>query len=378
MVHTLSLEHSHSPVRTEADAYLRQFARECGALESLQSRLAYVRAEIGRTGTYWQSFDEIAYGARVAWRNSTRCIGRLYWRSLEVRDMRHLSTAEEVFEGCVEHLRLATNRGRIRSMITVFRPQAPGSPGIRIWNPQLIRYAGYRRPDGSILGDPGQADLTEYLHQLGWRGGERTAFDPLPLVIQMPGQRPRFFDLPRDAILEVPIRHPDYPWFETLGLKWHAIPVISNLRLEIGGVSYPAAPFNGWYMGTEIGARNFGDQQRYNMLPVIAEKLNLQVRSKESLWKDRALVELNVAVLFSFLAAGVRIVDHHTASRQFVMFEEQERKARRRISGEWEWLVPPLSGSTMEVFHRKYENRILTPNFFPQAVPWEESGLQAG
>jgi nitric-oxide synthase len=242
----------------------------------------------------------------------------------------------------------------------------------------LIRYAGYRRPDGSILGDPGQADLTEYLHQLGWRGGERTAFDPLPLVIQMPGQRPRFFELPRDAILEVPIRHPDYPWFETLGLKWHAIPVISNLRLEIGGVSYPAAPFNGWYMGTEIGARNFGDQQRYNMLPVIAEKLNLQVRSKESLWKDRALVELNVAVLFSFLAAGVRIVDHHTASRQFVMFEEQERKARRRISGEWEWLVPPLSGSTMEVFHRKYENRILTPNFFPQAVPWEESGLQAG
>jgi nitric-oxide synthase len=360
------LGYSHSPVKTQADTYLRQYAQECGSLRSMQDRLAHIQAEIDHTGTYWQSSDELAYGAKLAWRNSTRCIGRLYWRSLEVRDMRHLSTAEEVFEACVEHLRLATNGGRIRSMITVFGPQPPDQPGIRIWNPQMIRYAGYRQPDGAILGDPAQVQLTDYLYHLGWQGGAHTAFDVLPLIIQMPGQPPKVFELPRDAILEVPIRHPDYPWFETLGLKWHALPVISSMRLEIGGVSYTAAPFNGWYMGTEIGARNFGDQERYNLLPVIADKLNLQVRSKDSLWKDRALVELNIAVLFSFHSAGVRIVDHHTASRQFVTFEEQERKAQRKVCGDWGWLVPPMSGSATEVFHRSYEDRVLTPNFFGQ------------
>ena len=37
--------------------------------------------------------------------------------------------------------------------------------------------------------------------------------------------------------------------------------------LEIGGICYPAAPFNGWYMGTEIGARNLADTDRYDQLP---------------------------------------------------------------------------------------------------------------
>jgi nitric-oxide synthase len=56
--------------------------------------------------------------------------------------------------------------------------------------------------------------------------------------------------------LEVELSHPELDWFIDLGLRWHAVPAISNMRLCIGGISYPAAPFNGWYMGTEIGARN--------------------------------------------------------------------------------------------------------------------------
>ena len=361
---------SHSRLKTDADTYLRQCAIETHATTNLNDRLRDVRVEIDHTGTYWQTPEELTHGAKLAWRNSTRCIGRLFWHSLQVRDMRHLTRAEDVFDACVEHIRFATNGGRIRPMITVFAPQTPGVPGIRIWNPQLIRYAAYREPDGKILGDPAQLHLTDYLLRLGWAVPRKTAFDVLPLVIQMPSGHPRFFDLPRDAVLEVPIRHPEYSWFESFGLKWHALPVISNMRLEIGGVSYTAAPFNGWYMGTEIGARNFGDRQRYDLLPAIADKLGLQVRSNESLWKDRALVELNTAVLHSFRAAGVRIVDHHTASRQFVQFEEHERKARRRVFGDWAWLVPPLSGSAVEVFHRQYENRVLTPNFFEEPVPW--------
>lgn len=359
----------YSRMKTHAETYLRQYIQECAPSQNFHERLAHIQAEIDLTGTYRPSFDELAYGAKLAWRNSTRCIGRLQWHNLEVCDMRHLSSAEDIFEACVEHLRLATNGGRIRPMITVFAPQISDQPGIRIWNPQLIRYAGYRQPDGTILGDPAQVQLTDYLHHLGWQRRQKTAFDILPLIIQMPGQTPKFFELPHDAILEVPLRHPKYAWFETLGMKWYALPVISNMCLEIGGILYSAAPFNGWYMGTEIGARNLGDQARYNLLPVIAEKLNLNMKSKDSLWKDRALVELNIAVLDSFRSAGITIVDHHTASHQFMVFEEQERKAHRRVFGDWGWLVPPMSSSTMEVFHHPYENRILTPNFFYQHSP---------
>lgn len=30
-----------------------------------------------------------------------------------------------------------------------------------MWNSQLIRYAGYKQPDGSILGDPANVEFTE-------------------------------------------------------------------------------------------------------------------------------------------------------------------------------------------------------------------------
>ena len=59
-----------------------------------------------------------------------------------------------------------------------------------------------------------------------------------------------------------------YPSFKDLGLKWYALPAVANMRFDCGGVDYTACPFNGWYMGTEIGARDFCDVQRYNLLPV--------------------------------------------------------------------------------------------------------------
>jgi len=361
----------------EARSYLFLYHQECSTFEAYPQRLSEVQAEIERTGTYGQSYEEVEYGAKVAWRNNTRCIGRLHWNSLFVRDLRHLETAEEIFAALVEHLRFATNGGKIRSTMSIFAPALPGQPGIRIWNPQLIRYAGYRQPDGSIIGDPLHVDLTDEIRRLGWRGEVETPFDVLPLVIHMPKQPPRLFELPPEVVLEVPLTHPDYPWFAQLGLKWHALPVISNMRLEIGGLSYTAAPFNGWYMGTEIGARNLGDVKRYNLLPLIADCMGLDIRSDRTLWKDRALVELNVAVLSSFAKHGVTIVDHHTASRQFMRHEEVEAQAGRNVPAHWVWLVPPISGSASPIFHvTHYHNTILKPNFFYQRPPWQ--GPQQG
>lgn len=60
-----------------------------------------------------------------------------------------------------------------------------------------------------------------------------------------------------------------YEWFRELQLKWYALPAVANMLLEVGGLEFPGCPFNGWYMGTEIGVRDFCDVQRYNILEVI-------------------------------------------------------------------------------------------------------------
>jgi len=238
----------------------------------------------------------------------------------------------------------------------VFAPDTPTGDGPRIHNEQLIRYAGYRFEDGSVLGDPRYAEFTEQVRRLGWRPPERRgSFDVLPLLIEAAPGDPQLFTLPADAVLEVPLTHPDHRWFAGLGLRWHAVPAISNMPLEIGGVTYPAAPFNGWYVGSEIGARNLADEQRYDLLPVIAELMGLDIASERTLWRDRALVELTLAVQHSFDAAGVTMADHHTESRRFLTHLDREEQSGRRCPADWSWIVPPLSGGQTPVFHRYYD-----------------------
>jgi len=309
-------------------------------------------------------FAELRDFARVAWRNHSRCIGRLFWETLELSDARGAQSHRDVFDACVEHLQLSTNDGRIRPWITVFPEADTVGRGIRIHNTQLIRYAGYPMAGQGVLGDPQQRSLTLRLMELGWNPPrDRTAFDILPLLIEIPGLGTRWFELPRKAVLEVTLRHPTFPWFAGLGLKWHALPAVSNMTLQAGGLSYPAAPFSGFYMGTEIGSRNLGDGSRYNLLPVVASRMGLDTETHASLWKDRALVELNAAVLYSFREDGVTMVDHHTASEQFMRHLANEAACGRSVPGDWSWLVPPLSGSACPVFHRYYGKDLDGPQF---------------
>ncbi|GAA3245940.1 hypothetical protein GCM10010469_01450 [Streptomyces labedae] len=243
------------------------------------------------------------------------------------------------------------------------RPRHPAARAPRIWNDQLIRYAGYRQDGGSITGDPAYLDFTDTVRRLGWQA-PGTPWDVLPWVIETDQDKPQLFDVPRDLVLEVSLTHPDHPRFADLGLRWHAVPAISNMRLRIGGIDYPLAPFNGWYMGTEIGARNLVDADRYNLLPTIAEHLGLDTSSEATLWRDRALVELNVAVLHSFNAAGAKISDHHTESRHFLTHLAKEERQGRTVPADWSWIVPPVSGGITPVFHRYYDEADLRPNFY--------------
>ena len=46
----------------------------------------------------------------MAWRNSNRCIGRLFWETLIVQDARDVETNEDFIEAIDTHLKEATNR----------------------------------------------------------------------------------------------------------------------------------------------------------------------------------------------------------------------------------------------------------------------------
>jgi nitric oxide synthase oxygenase domain/subunit len=221
-------------------------------------RVAEVRREIARSGTYRHTATELEHGARTAWRDSARCIGRLYWRSLVVRDARHVTPADGMVAECLEHLRFASNGGRVRPTMTVFPQAAPDGTGPRILGDQLIRYAGYR---------------------------------------------------------------------------------------------------------------NLADVDRYDLLPEIARRMGLDTTSDRTMWKNRALVELNVAVLHSFDRAGVTVADHHSESERFLTRLAREEAAGRVCPADWSWIVPPISGSATPVFHRYFDESVAGPRFRSAAEP---------
>jgi nitric-oxide synthase len=101
------------------------------------------------------------------------------------------------------------------------------------------------------------------------------------------------------------------------------------------------------------------------MLPLIAEMMCLDTRSERSLWRDRALVELNRAVLHSFRKAGVYMVDHHTVAKQFCDHVKREEAAGRACPTDWSWINPPISSGLTPTFHRYYDppDLDIRPNF---------------
>ncbi|XP_029018514.1 nitric oxide synthase, brain isoform X2 [Betta splendens] len=328
-----------------------------------------VTKEIEASGTYQLKDTELIYGAKHAWRNAARCVGRIQWSKLQVFDARDCTTAHGMYNYICNHIKYATNKGNLRSAITIFPQRTDGKHDFRVWNAQLIRYAGYKMPDGQILGDPANVEFTEICVQLGWKA-PKGRFDVLPLLLQANGNDPELFEIPEDLILEVPITHPKFEWFKELDLKWYGLPAVANMLLEIGGLEFTGCPFSGWYMGTEIGVRDFCDSSRYNILEDVANKMALDTRKTSSLWKDQALVEINIAVLHSFQTCKVTIVDHHSATESFMKHMENEYRVRGGCPGDWVWIVPPMSGSITPVFHQEMLNYRLTPSFEYQPDPW--------
>ena len=104
----------------------------------------------------------------------------------------------------------------------------------------------------------------------------------------------------------------------------------------------------------------------------MASRLGLDTSNDRSLWRDRAQLELNRAVLHSFDRYGVTIMDHHEASDSFMQFTNIERQCSRDVWAEWSWVVPPTGGSLTDVFHVEWKDKQLLPNFFYRDKPWAQ------
>ncbi|KAJ0180348.1 hypothetical protein K1T71_003752 [Dendrolimus kikuchii] len=335
-----------------------------------EARWKAVQDEVAKTGTYQLTTTELVFGAKLAWRNASRCIGRIQWSKLQVFDCRQVTTTSGMFEALCNHIKYSTNKGNIRSAITVFPQRTDGKHDYRIWNSQLISYAGYRQPDGTVLGDPMHCEFTELCLKLGWKP-PHTAWDILPLVLSANGKDPDYFEIPRELVMEIHMTHPTYSWFEELNLRWYALPAVSSMRFDCGGIEFTANAFNGWYMSTEIGCRNFCDTNRLNMLEKVAQKMGLDTRTPVNLWKDKALVEVNVAVLHSFQQHNATIVDHHTASESFIKHLDNENRLRSGCPADWIWIVPPMSSSITPVFHQEMALYYLRPAYEYQEPAWK-------
>ena len=354
--------------------------------QDTEQRWARIQQDIKNTGTYAHTEEELIFGAQWAWRNSNRCIGRHMWRSLNVRDARSVIHVDDVIQALGDHIKAAWNGGQIQSHITIFAPRHPehalDADPVRIGNQQLTRYAGFRQADGTVVGDPDSVALTQRLQDQGWTGPNTPdAFVPLPWSIWTNDQEHAPIDVfaqHPDWLYEVDLTHQELADFKTLGLKWYAVPSISEMALVIGGITYPCAPFNGWYMGTEIGARNLADENRYHVLPDVAKCMGITTSSPRTLWKDRALIELNRAVLHSFDRAGVTIGDHHELGAQFEKFCQVEEKNYRPLTGDWHWLTPPISGPTTPQFHREFDGHVVPhTNYFYQSPPPTDRAARA-
>ncbi len=91
----------------EAEQFIHRCYAELGmSTEQQMKRIEEVRREVNETGTYSHTLVELEHGARMAWRNNNRCIGRLFWERLHVFDKRALETTEDVFSALLKHIRI--------------------------------------------------------------------------------------------------------------------------------------------------------------------------------------------------------------------------------------------------------------------------------
>ena len=53
-------------------------------------------------------------------------------------------------------------------------------------------------------------------------------------------------------------------------------------------------------------------------------------------------------------------------------FMRNEERSGRDVTADWAWIVPPMAGSALAVFHQAFHNEVKTPNYFYNHDAWKE------
>ena len=76
-----------------------------------------------------------------------------------------------------------------------------------------------------------------------------------------------------------------------------------------------------------VHSRALADEAAYGMARQVAERLGLDTSTERTLWRDRATIELNRAVLHSFDEDGVTIIDHYAEAQHRLAWLRSRQRA---------------------------------------------------
>ena len=85
---------------------------------------------------------------------------------------------------------------------------------------------------------------------------------------------------------------------------------MSCLKLYCCGLEFSAIPFSGSYSDSEIGSRDLGEKQIFNLAPVMAGIMGLNTETNESNWGESAISELVVTLAHIFREAKIPVINH--------------------------------------------------------------------
>ena len=292
--------------------------------EELCKRVLQIKLELSRGNVYTLTTEELKAGARIAWRTSAKDAVRKAWTKLDVLDRRDVDTHKGICQLIDEHLQAAVSNANVLAVLSPKR--ADEVWGFRFWSPKYFLYAGYKKGNGTMVGDPANIEFTNHLVKYGiWKPPkEQKDFDLLPIVFKVPGLRPFAYKIPDDLKCEVAIEHPECKAVADLGLRWPAFDFSSNVSMVIGGIRYQCCCFNQEHVSTEV-------VQNLSKRPGLVQRFAkaMKIPPSQTLFKKKIQYEMELAVLHSFKSQGYAIMDSEEAAISFSTHCNREREAGR-------------------------------------------------
>ncbi len=320
--------------REETEGFLQRFFVENRVPTAFSARWDEVQPQLLTESGYQPTPEELAYGVRIAWRQSRNAFERPFWPDVAVRDVRHLHHPDDVAHAVFTHLELAYNGGAVRPLVTLFQADRANRPGPRLWNPALPLFSSQRHPQ--------QAAFVAAITKLGWHSSG-DLYEVLPLVVECAGFAPQIYPVPPEKALAVALVHPEHLWFKTLNLRWNTLMAVADQPLWLAGQGDRSPLVSGVQLSRAVVAW-LQEAEGESLLLRIAGYLRLDTQRDASLWRLKAMTTLEEAVLWSFERAGVTVVETYSAARRFAAFVAAETAANRPLCHR-DQLQLPLLGS---------------------------------